>query len=306
MKFLKKFINFIYLILFYDRGTLNTLCQYYNLSKGDAFWLLINSKRANNILWNMQKPETENQKNTFYENTPFYVFELLAWHMLPYQKKFRQYIKSISKGRVLDYGGGPGDLCLEIYNKGLTVDYADVAGQTFNFAKQIFKNNKAEIKMIDLLSGSITENYDTIICLDVIEHLPKPELLIKEAVRVLKPGGHIFLTSCLVSGVHQPPHHYYSGFSRYWYEKYLREFGFKDIEIKKKGGFFLFYSQETVRALSYFWKSDKLSHKILKPFTAALLFFIPKFLYNLDSLNLEKSDVNHEFTSGYLVKAQKI
>jgi len=95
MKQIKKIINFIYFLFFYDRAMVGDLCQYYNLSKKDVFWLLVNGKRLNNILWNIERPITSNDKNAFYQKTPFYVFELLAWHMLPYQKKFREGVKNV-------------------------------------------------------------------------------------------------------------------------------------------------------------------------------------------------------------------
>jgi SAM-dependent methyltransferase len=38
------------------------------------------------------------------------------------------------------------------------------------------------------------ETFDTVVCVDVIEHLPKPEEFLREFLRVLKPGGHLLLS----------------------------------------------------------------------------------------------------------------
>lgn len=81
--------------------------------------------------------------------------------------------------------------------------------------------------------------------------------------------------------------------------------GFANILIKKKGGFFAFYSSETIRGLTYLIKSNKFINIILRPFYFFLMAILPAFLFWLDKFNFEKSDINHDFTMGYLVKAEK-
>src|SRR3989344_5586466 len=129
----KKIFNWLYPRLFMDKEVVSLLAEYSHLPAGEVKWLLTQGGRLNNDLWLMQNPITKEQKNHFYEVTPFYLFELFFWHMTYYQKNFRQKVLTIAHGKVLDFGGGVGDLSLALVKSGRQVDYADVSGNTFNF-----------------------------------------------------------------------------------------------------------------------------------------------------------------------------
>ncbi len=51
--------------------------------------------------------------------------------------------------------------------------------------------------------------FDTVLCTEVLEHVPEPLTLMKEAARVLRPGGHLILTTPQTWGLHEAPHDYY-------------------------------------------------------------------------------------------------
>ncbi|MBU2544923.1 class I SAM-dependent methyltransferase [Patescibacteria group bacterium] len=148
-------------------------------------------------------------------------------------------------------------------------------------------------------------SFDVIICTEVFEHIPRPDLALKEFFRILKPNGKLYITAPLNSVIHQAPYHYYGGFSKFWYSRYLNKYGFKEIDIKKKKGFFAFYSYETFRALLFLIKSKKWRHKILIPLTVPLIFILPPLLFGLDKHNLDTYKLDTECTAGYIVKAIK-
>ncbi len=146
----------------------------------------------------MQNPKTDEEKRHFYETTPFYIFELLWWHMTRYQKNFRVKVLELAQGSVLDFGGGPGDLSVALAKQGLKVTYADVEGRTFEFAKWLFQRNGVTIPMTNLSKEKVQGNYDTIICIDVIEHLPKAKEALKELALRLNSGGKLIVTNLVV------------------------------------------------------------------------------------------------------------
>jgi 2-polyprenyl-6-hydroxyphenyl methylase/3-demethylubiquinone-9 3-methyltransferase len=39
------------------------------------------------------------------------------------------------------------------------------------------------------------ERYDVVACLEVLEHVPDPKLLVKTCVELLNPGGFLFLST---------------------------------------------------------------------------------------------------------------
>src|SRR5688572_13984992 len=125
--------------------------------------------KTNAFFWNYLK--ISGRQDSFYQMTPFYILELAVWHMTRYQRVFRSKIVQLSSGKVLDFGGGIGDLSLVLAQKGFSVTYADVSGETFSFAKYLFSKYSLPITMVDLSKEKIGSGYDTIICIDVIEHL---------------------------------------------------------------------------------------------------------------------------------------
>lgn len=91
------------------------------------------------------------------------------------------------------------------------------------------------------------EAFDIILCTEVFEHIPEPIKAIKEFNRLLKFGGQLILTAPFCSSSHYAPYHYYSGFNRYFYEKFLPENGFEIILLEANGSFFEYLMQELVR-----------------------------------------------------------
>lgn len=92
------------------------------------------------------------------------------------------------------------------------------------------------------------ESFDAILCTEVFEHIPDPISAIKEFSRLLKKEGILIITAPFISGTHFSPYHFYSGFNRYFYERYLKENNFEIIEIVPNGNFFDFVAQEIRRA----------------------------------------------------------
>jgi 2-polyprenyl-3-methyl-5-hydroxy-6-metoxy-1,4-benzoquinol methylase len=88
------------------------------------------------------------------------------------QRRLRQGVIKIASGDVLDYGGGVGDLCINLTEKGLNVTYADIRGRTFEFAGWLSRRRGVEIEMTDLGRENLPGKNGTIICLYVTAGVP--------------------------------------------------------------------------------------------------------------------------------------
>lgn len=147
-----------------------------------------------------------------------------------------------------------------------------------------------------------SETFDTVLCTEVLEHVPEPIEIIREVSRILKIGGKIFVSAPLGSGLHQQPYHYYGGFTPHFYQYFLSKFGFKILSIEPNGHLFRLYLQETNRVVRIVRSQRK--YRFYHPIQWVLSFvgsyFVAKWLTNLDDeLPIE------EFTVGYFVEAIK-
>jgi SAM-dependent methyltransferase len=179
--------------LILDKKLLKEIMEYFNLRKNEVFQTGYLLETPNRLLWTAMNPKTDGEIRKFYEITPFYVFELAFWHMRSYEKKRRDKIVRVASGSVLDYGAGIGDLCAVLAEKGLDVTYADVYGQTFKFAEWMFRKRDLHVKTINLSRAELEVDYDTIICLDVVEHVLNPEIVLENLILHLKKNGKLIL-----------------------------------------------------------------------------------------------------------------
>jgi SAM-dependent methyltransferase len=70
---------------------------------------------------------------------------------------------------------------------------------------------------------------------EVLEHCPKPEIVLKEVNRVLKPGGVFFFTVPFLWPLHEVPYDEFR-YTPFSIKRLLEDSGFQDIEITATGG----------------------------------------------------------------------
>ena len=84
--------------------------------------------------------------------------------------------------------------------------------------------------------------FDTVVCTEVLEHVPNPLKALQEMHRVLKPGGHLILSTPMYWPRHEAPYDYF----RYPYDGLLhlvKESKFELIELFNRGHSYAFIGQ---------------------------------------------------------------
>ena len=138
-------------------------------------------------------------------------------------------LKKHARGTLLDLGCGNVPL-YEVYrdlvDESICVDWPASADQQQHV--DVFADLAEPLPFTD-------RSFDTVLLSDVLEHIPNPEILLREIVRVLRPGGSIIIGVPFMYWLHEIPHDF-NRYTRYQLERLLKNAGFVDMQITEVGG----------------------------------------------------------------------
>lgn len=164
-------------------------------------------------------------------------------------------LKETPKGyRILDAGAG--ELRYKPYCAHLdyiSQDFCqyDVKGDGTGLTQEKWDTSRIDI-VCDITSIPLpNSSFDSILCTEVLEHVPEPTKALDEFDRLLKPNGRLILTAPFASWVHMAPYHFSSGFSRFWYVHHLEKRGFRIEELTPNGDWFAFFQQDLMSLGSF-------------------------------------------------------
>ncbi len=133
--------------------------------------------------WEAKGPMTDARIKEFYKQTQNYIWDLGSWHLWDASKHesdvaLVEQMKAAKVHTILDFGGGVGFNSLMLAQAGFDVTLADLDSQTLRFAQ--FRAERKGVKLkfwkSDVEPMPPDKKYDAILCMDVLEHLPKAEL----------------------------------------------------------------------------------------------------------------------------------
>ena len=129
----------------------------------------------------------------------------LFWHggkLTMIDQLIRPHLKSDS--RLLEIGCGAGNLLLQASVRGSYPVALDLAMQALTFVHSRFREAQTGpeaprdflcLQSVGELLPLASESFECVLLSEVIEHLEEPQISIKEAARVLRPGGRLLVTT---------------------------------------------------------------------------------------------------------------
>lgn len=97
--------------------------------------------------------------------------------------------------RLLNVGCGKGDYNYYLQDKFEEVVGIDVNKYDISIAKKLTRNKKIKYFVMNATNLKFKDNYfDTVICIDVLEHVKDRDRLLEEVHRVLKKDGQLILS----------------------------------------------------------------------------------------------------------------
>jgi SAM-dependent methyltransferase len=235
---------------------------------------------------------------------------LRAWHI---RKQLRSYSKIYKPGKILDAGSGFGQYTYRMSRlfaeaEILAVDLKEEQVADCNGFFKKLGNKKVHFEKSDLTQWSKADEFDLVLCVDVMEHIEEDEKVFSNLCRSLKPGGWLLISTPSDKGgsdVKQAgessfiEEHVRDGYNAGDIESKLRKAGFSHVEV--------YYSYGSPGKISWrlSMKYPILMLGISKWFFVVLPFWYILFFPFCMVLNFLDVHMKHPAGTGLIVKAVK-
>jgi SAM-dependent methyltransferase/uncharacterized protein YbaR (Trm112 family) len=190
-------------------------------------------------------------------------------------------------GAVLEVGAGGNYLKEDfkaIYDEWISLDYD-------------LRSDSIDLRGDGQVLPFKNEMFDTIISIDVLEHVPNPEKFVSEMFRVIKPGGTIILSTPFFFYLHEEPYDFFR-FSKYGLRTIFERNGFRVIDVIPTAGVISIIG---LLISIFITRIFKFSKGLLKIFLKINRFIQIKLFLPIDN----KLDKNKKFAQGHFIIAKK-
>lgn len=147
-------------------------------------------------------------------------------------------------------------------------------------------------------------SFDVVVCSELLEHVRSPVDVLREAIRILKPGGRLIACSPFLYHIHADPDDYGRYTDRYW-QVVLAELGFVEIHTEAQGRFWSVLV-DMIRHVTNRWDQSRKSRlKILRAVVHRGLSWAKSTAVRWDSALLPAGCALAGFTTGFGMSAVK-
>ena len=117
----------------------------------------------------------------------------------PLRLHFIDSLVGLQGKRVLDIGCGGGILSESMDEKGANVIGIDLGDKALKVAKlhQLESGSKVDYRLVSVedLAKEQPASFDVVTCMEMLEHVPDPEAIVRACAQLVKPGGSVFFST---------------------------------------------------------------------------------------------------------------
>lgn len=198
----------------------------------------------------------------------------------------------LMKGRVYDLGCGTRPYEDDIIAAGATYVGVDWSNTLHGLRAEVVADLNRPLPIED---GAA----DIVVSFQVLEHLSEPLVMLSEALRILKPGGRIFLAVPFQWHVHEAPYDFFR-YTNFGLKHLFGKAGFSNIHVEAVSGFWVTWALKFNYQTMRYIRGPCAARLVARGLLSAVWFATQNVARVLDRL-----DRNENETAGYFVSAMK-
>jgi SAM-dependent methyltransferase len=102
---------------------------------------------------------------------------------------------TMPNAKVIDIAAAQGNLSLMLAERGYDVTWNDLRAELAGYVTLKYQKGALSFLPGDAFALSARQHYDTIVITEVIEHVAHPDRFLAQVATLLKPGGHVVMTT---------------------------------------------------------------------------------------------------------------
>jgi 2-polyprenyl-6-hydroxyphenyl methylase/3-demethylubiquinone-9 3-methyltransferase len=120
-------------------------------------------------------------------------------HINPVRLAFIEQLAPLAGKKVIDIGCGGGILTEALAKRAGDVTGIDMNVEALQIAEQHAKQHSLSIHYQCITAENMVmlhpRAYDTVVCMELLEHVPEPASIVQACAKLVKPGGDVFFST---------------------------------------------------------------------------------------------------------------